>query len=1179
MNPIRWRTPHLFIALYVFASALASGLEPLPSDLAPADQTAPQRSAATFYSVQRPWLPPLPFNWLAGETNVPLYVSPSRGTNVFFVDDLEVDYVQRSAEAEAERMLMSALDGPPPLPDEPGSGGGSGGGTNSFACPYGTNDFWLEATLTNTTLSLLVHTTNTTSNFDIFWTPSVPVSNGWWWIARGLPGQLSFPIPGTNLFGGMGFFAAGTTNGLDAQGITDACRALVGQSRILTNDVDQDCLPDLWEIRHFGDLTQSADGDYDGDGVVNGDECALGKDPNKVIFYPNFAKYHINSTEAHGTFRVSSGTPAFMAILIDSEDFGSAQWQPYTPEFTVPLGPTNGVYQVWIALRGRSPDSRQNWTWNPLTRDLEPPQIEITQPTNNITAQPLIDLRGYSPEPLSTLYYSVSNAAGLRANVSGFVSEQYLDPNLHKFTTNWFFCADLELTNGVNIVTLLATDLAGNLSTNVFSYTLDFSVGTNPPLLALYWPQDAEEICGDRFTLRGRLDDPTATVVAQITDAAGNVNGGKSIVERNGLVWVENLPLAPGTNLVVLTMTNAAGYPSQTNFTVIRSDDLNLTIDDVPNDQLSTGLVTVSGTIDSADYTVWVNGIRATNLTDNGNGTWRWEAESVPLNSGGTATIQACAIPNSVDGGQGASMETPIDNAVPGNPRAPGRRARETDPEQDARVINQRYESTYKDTWRWTGLYGGWQEGYHCNNIHWTNLLALPRQAPSAAGFQIGTRVEDWVIDGADPWEDSYSYWSAWDEQDFISTSGSMQAHVILAASPQGSAASNFWLHIALPTNLEVWEEHTPYWSLWYVNGSGDGLKEGYIDRTERMEVKLRTGGKRLSNRKNFFQVWGTATNYPSMDRDGNWIPQTAEPGAIQVLGKPLVADNYPDGRTYKALPDNQEYDLTPAVSCPRYTFKVFAKKHKLVLDHDCPINGDTSRTDLGVGERVTLKFEPPLDRPNIWINAWSTTAGSVSPGSGTQTSFTAPSNAIPAKVTATLRGEQLDMGFKVFEPTGKVLAKVRSADSWNGILPAAFAGMSLRVVMAPTNISLYRVQVMEVPAGPTNVQGYFTIHGAPDHDAQHRAGQWYQLGCDNAWPADDHASSDVYSQPWSGAGWSGGSFTWRIPVKWKIDEGQEHLLDPWDQRHDLLADGTVTITKFDHYVTRHANERSGTPH
>jgi hypothetical protein len=46
-------------------------------------------------------------------------------------------------------------------------------------------------------------------------------------------------------------------------------------------DVDGDGLPDTWERRFFGDLSQSANGDYDGDGTSNMDEFKQGRDPSK----------------------------------------------------------------------------------------------------------------------------------------------------------------------------------------------------------------------------------------------------------------------------------------------------------------------------------------------------------------------------------------------------------------------------------------------------------------------------------------------------------------------------------------------------------------------------------------------------------------------------------------------------------------------------------------------------------------------------------------------------------------------------------------------------------------------------------------------------------------------------------------------------------------------------------
>jgi len=50
-------------------------------------------------------------------------------------------------------------------------------------------------------------------------------------------------------------------------------------------DDDRDGLPDGWEVRYFGNLTQTAAGDPDGDGVANADEYRMGTDPRKATVF------------------------------------------------------------------------------------------------------------------------------------------------------------------------------------------------------------------------------------------------------------------------------------------------------------------------------------------------------------------------------------------------------------------------------------------------------------------------------------------------------------------------------------------------------------------------------------------------------------------------------------------------------------------------------------------------------------------------------------------------------------------------------------------------------------------------------------------------------------------------------------------------------------------------------
>lgn len=142
------------------------------------------------------------------------------------------------------------------------------------------------------------------------------------------------------------------------------------------------------------------------------------------------------------------------------------------------------------------------------------------------------------------------------------------------------------------------------------------------------------------MTIRGYLDDPTATIVATVTinGTAVEVAG---IVERDGLFWLENVPLSPGENQVTLTLANAAGFMSTETLTLTRSAET-LTVNNVTQSQPGQSLAaTVSGSISAAGYSVWVNGVKA---TMNGDGTW--SAANVPLNDGGMTTVHAVAIPD-----------------------------------------------------------------------------------------------------------------------------------------------------------------------------------------------------------------------------------------------------------------------------------------------------------------------------------------------------------------------------------------------------------------------------------------------------------------------------------------------------------------------------------------------------
>jgi hypothetical protein len=462
--------------------------------------------------------------------------------------------------------------------------------------------------------------------------PGLNATN-WQWVLRCDPGQTNLIV--TNISTVCCFFRLGRTNDSDSDGLSDAFESLVSHTTLNNPDENSNGILDGWEWANFGSL-QPGDGDYDGDGLSNYQEYLFGSDPNSIVFEVNFNNFNVNSDFVLGTFSIYAGVPARMAVLVNNTNFTGAAWMPYSPTVPVNSGSTDGPKNVWIGLKGRADSSRAVWEEVQLVRDRTPPLIVVTNPTGTTVSQPLIQLQGYSPEPLSYLQYDVTNAAGFRADVPGAVTKQWFDTNIFDLTTNWFQCYDIRLTNGDNTIVLRATDLAGNVSTNVYVFTLDYSIATNVPVLKLFWPQDGFQISGDHFDWRGWVDDATAEVSGWVVTTNGLTNTFSGKVERNGNLWVENLPLSSGTNLLRLMVTNSAGHGSVTNISVSKSD-LVLTMDPLAIDPWQP-VVDVSGYVSDASYAVWINGVKA---TVNPDGTW--QAAEVPVADGGTASFDMTA--------------------------------------------------------------------------------------------------------------------------------------------------------------------------------------------------------------------------------------------------------------------------------------------------------------------------------------------------------------------------------------------------------------------------------------------------------------------------------------------------------------------------------------------------------
>jgi hypothetical protein len=935
--------------------------------------------------------------------------------------------------------------------------------------------------------------------------------------------------------------------------------------RKVTYDSDGDGLLDSWEIKYFGNLNQGANGDYDGDGATNLQEFQAGTDPNEITFFPRFASYYVNSTTVQGTIELEGGVPYQIAVLVNSDNFASATWQPYSgPSFSFSVGPSDGVYAVWVGLRGRSADSAQSWeSADTITLDRVAPEVTITNPTASTTSRPIIQLLGYSPEKLKSISFDLNNAAGFLANQDGNVIDQYIDPVTAQFTTNWFECLDIPLVTGLNTITLHTTDMAGNVSTHVYNYTLDFSSDTTAPVLTLEWPHNGDQICGNNFTLRGKLDDPTATVSAQITDSVGTVSTATGIVERNGLLWVEDLPLGTGANTLTLTMQDAAGNTSVSTITVNKSA-IDLTIDPVSEDQLNQLTATITGKINVNDRTVWVNGVSAT-LTEDGQGGWNWQADDVDMGTAGTAVVQATAIPNSENGGNGSGGAGSGNTGAPGNPSSPNAASAAQTPERPYLVYVQKYTLDYKYHLQWSDLFC-----YDCyfagddhwwSKVDWTSAYTLGPSGGSSGTYENGYHYDAWWPDGTQETSCGETVLTCPKDIYVMPNIGPTRAGPTTSTScsgPPSSGTGGLW---AFP--WEVWDYH---WKDAYVDPDDGSSWLRDSDRTARMTMKLRTGGKSGSTRQNIFALSASANNYKHVNtHSGQWETEAVPPTSIQVCGKNL----YADGIVYKKLADNDDVDITPVAPPKRYTYLVNAVKYRMIPRVECPAAGDPNleRTSLGVGERDLISGMPAETH-------WSTSAGTLSTaGPSSATTLTAPGTHTSITVTATVRSESCTINFDVVEPTG-VQVNLRSQDSYTP--PYVGAGLYLDVFLTPKTVSFYRVQIMEPAAAATGRTGYFVNNPPPNHDAAHGADDWHPVNCDNK------VVEGVFDHAYS-SGWplgATGSYTWPISPIWSIDgTGPTHALNGWTAQVHTMTSGTMRVDKLGHSVTRAQNQTTGTAH
>ena len=288
-------------------------------------------------------------------------------------------------------------------------------------------------------------------------------------------------------------------------------------------------------------------------------------------------------------------------------------------------------------------------------------------------------------------------------------------------------------------------------------------------------------------------------------------------------------------------------------------------------------------------------------------------------------------------------------------------------------------------------------------------------------------------------------------------------------------------------------------------------------------------------------------------------------------------------GDLYRALPDDAAMDLKLRVFEARhYSATPSVEKYELMhlTKHPALTDTNLARLNLGVGEEVNCYFTNKLHPGTVLVTnpLWSASAGGFDTASGLNVWFTAPSNAANATVTASFFGVDgsLKTKFKVFEPSGydPIHTYVKATNHIGTGYPdapyefasgRAGAEMLVNLFIAPTSVSFYRVQILEIGLDATNVTGYFTNY--PANDLVHKPNPSFTLLlADNSWPDKCWEGPEQPPPP----AWSSGSYTWIIPAKWSLSpDTVTNPMTGWDQVFTIDSNGTVKITKYGKWVQR----------
>ena len=259
----------------------------------------------------------------------------------------------------------------------------------------------------------------------------------------------------------------------------------------------------------------------------------------------------------------------------------------------------------------------------------------------------------------------------------------------------------------------------------------------------------------------------------------------------------------------------------------------------------------------------------------------------------------------------------------------------------------------------------------------------------------------------------------------------------------------------------------------------------------------------------------------------------------------------------------------------------------ELVAVYEAPENPCTNRHVYGVGEEVKCKHLPQSSSVS-WDIVGLEYNNSLLVGDDCDCvlEFSYVAAEVP-NLRASCCGAEYRPELALMEPTNIVCRHVEW-DGFHGAIGVAGGfGMNLDLYVLPMTVSFQGIDMVEEPCNevipPTGYYASTNFNGELSHTLDAQAGWWNHVKQGNRWTI-DNAFANVRYPPWSD-----GVMRWKIPVAWYQRFADEQYSWPRNsletlrrriaasesylQIFTMTENGTVTISKFDHGISRTTND------